>query len=195
MRTIKIVDSSVFSKWWNMKHGFPRSTLTNITFIKRFLYFWNILNWNFCSVIYIESKSWLLQLLSQISFYCVRKQVIWKCFNTFLICIWKSSCQKCCFNLLIFCTVVVWMLNGVKFTLCQCLICSDSMDFNKAKELEAMTTMNIVYGVIVALIICSIFLVVLLLTYCYYKNNPQGRKRRSQQKSSKLGMSVVLDNS
>ncbi|XP_048739734.1 uncharacterized protein LOC125654031 isoform X2 [Ostrea edulis] len=62
----------------------------------------------------------------------------------------------------------------------------DSMDFNKAKELEAMTTMNIVYGVIVALIICSIFLVVLLLTYCYYKNNPQGRKRRSQQKSSKL---------
>ncbi|XP_022299061.2 uncharacterized protein LOC111107923 isoform X2 [Crassostrea virginica] len=62
----------------------------------------------------------------------------------------------------------------------------DSADFSKAEEYAQGVTMNIVYGVIVAVIICSIFLVVLLMTYCYYKNNPQGRKRRSQQKTSKL---------
>ncbi|XP_062569373.1 uncharacterized protein LOC134231428 isoform X2 [Saccostrea cucullata] len=62
----------------------------------------------------------------------------------------------------------------------------DSMEFSKADELEAATTMNIVYGVIVAIIICCMFLVLLLITYCYYKNNPQGRKRRSQPKTSKL---------
>lgn len=62
----------------------------------------------------------------------------------------------------------------------------DSADFNSAAALEAATTMNIVYGVIVALLLASVFLVVLLITYCYYKNNPQGRKRRSQ-KTSKLG--------
>lgn len=61
----------------------------------------------------------------------------------------------------------------------------DSADFNSAAALEAATTMNIVYGVIVALLLASVFLVVLLITYCYYKNNPQGRKRRSQ-KTSKL---------
>lgn len=62
----------------------------------------------------------------------------------------------------------------------------DSADFNKGSELEQATTMNIVYGVIVALLISCVFLVVLLITYCYYKNNPQGHKRRSQQKTSKL---------
>lgn len=65
---------------------------------------------------------------------------------------------------------------------------SDSADFNKGAELEQANTMNIVYGVIVALLISCVFLVVLLITYCYYKNNPQGHKRRSQQKTSKLGM-------
>ena len=71
---------------------------------------------------------------------------------------------------------------------------SDSADFSKAEEYAQGVTMNIVYGVIVAVIICSIFLVVLLMTYCYYKNNPQGRKRRSQQKTSKLGTSPQPQN-
>lgn len=50
----------------------------------------------------------------------------------------------------------------------------DSADFNKAAEI----TMNNVYGGIVAFLICSVFLVVLLVSYCYYKIYPQDRKRK-----------------
>lgn len=48
----------------------------------------------------------------------------------------------------------------------------DSEELSKTAELKAAQTMNMVLGIVTAGCICVVFLIILLLNYCYFRNDP-----------------------
>uniref|UniRef100_K1Q0I0 Uncharacterized protein n=1 Tax=Magallana gigas TaxID=29159 RepID=K1Q0I0_MAGGI len=48
----------------------------------------------------------------------------------------------------------------------------NSEELSKTAELKAAQTMNMVLGIVTAGCICVVFLIILLLNYCYFRNNP-----------------------
>uniref|UniRef100_K1RV73 Uncharacterized protein n=1 Tax=Magallana gigas TaxID=29159 RepID=K1RV73_MAGGI len=62
----------------------------------------------------------------------------------------------------------------------------DSEELSKAAELEAAQTMNMILGIVTAGCFCVVFLIFLVITYCYFRNNPDLKRRHHSVCGAKL---------
>lgn len=62
----------------------------------------------------------------------------------------------------------------------------DSEELSKAAELEAAQTMNMILGIVTAGCFCVVFLIFLVITYCYFRNNPDLKRRHHSEETRPL---------
>lgn len=63
------------------------------------------------------------------------------------------------------------------------VVFSDSQALNTKEELEKARVLTSVYGAVTGVCLAFFFLIVLFITYCYYKSYPYGNKKREPGKS------------
>lgn len=63
------------------------------------------------------------------------------------------------------------------------VVFSDSQALNTKEELEKAVILTTVYGAITGVCLAFCFLIILFITYCYYKSYPYGNKKREPGKS------------
>jgi hypothetical protein len=66
------------------------------------------------------------------------------------------------------------------------ILFTDSIAINKKGELERAWLLTTVYGAVTGVCLAIFFLIILLITYCYYKAYPYGNKKREPGKTHTL---------
>nr|XP_022296878.1 uncharacterized protein LOC111106473 [Crassostrea virginica]XP_022296879.1 uncharacterized protein LOC111106473 [Crassostrea virginica] len=62
----------------------------------------------------------------------------------------------------------------------------DSQDFSRAEELEAAMTKNLILGIVTAGCICVVFIIILIIVYCYFRGNPDITRHRYTEETKPL---------
>lgn len=71
------------------------------------------------------------------------------------------------------------------------VVFSDSQALNTKEELEKAWILTTVYGAVTGVCLAFFFLIVLFITYCYYKSYPYGNKKREPGKSLAVAWSRI----
>lgn len=62
----------------------------------------------------------------------------------------------------------------------------DSEEFSTLAQLEAAEMMNMILGIVTAGCICVVFLIILVATYCYFRNNPDLKRHHHSEETRPL---------
>ena len=65
--------------------------------------------------------------------------------------------------------------------------------YHHGEEFDDRTHMTLVYGLVVGFGLASMFLILLCITYCYVRNNPnRGQRASAREKSKNLGTPMCM---